>query len=159
MPEDSSKPGHRDSQPADSPLTLHHEPALIMKHVPASDCSEMAATLQNAGFGLQAARKGMVMQKIRDSFDISFNLGEILASEAMARYGDAAGYGILIGDNLEGAFVLACLDAACKFEDHEQYKFISRWIIGFEHLYLKSLEESRNMAKSTRVNFGLMAEG
>lgn len=130
-----------------------------MEHIPASDCRDMAEALQNAGFAFQKARKGMIMQKIRDSFDICFNLGEVLASEAMAIYGDEAGYGILIGDSPEGAFVLACLDAARRSEDHQQYQFISRWISGFEHLYLKALEETRNMTKSTRVNFGLMAEG
>ncbi|MFP4110220.1 MAG: phosphonate C-P lyase system protein PhnG [Desulfonatronovibrio sp.] len=140
-------------------LVLQHEPALIMPHVTADQCREKAARLRQAGFKLHWSRQGMIMQKITDSFDISFNLGEVLASEAMAQFNESAGYGVMLGDCQDGAFILACLDAAQKAGNRKQQRDIYSWLKEFEPVFIKHLQEQRDMTKSTRVNFGLMVEG
>lgn len=138
---------------------LQHEPALILEYASADQCQEMAAGLKKSGFIAHWARKGMIMQKIRDSFDISFNLGEVLASEAMVKFKETMGYGVMLGDSQDGAFILACLDAAGKARDQEMLTFILNWLKNLEPELVKALQEQSDMTKSTRVNFGLMVEG
>ncbi|MFO7729042.1 MAG: phosphonate C-P lyase system protein PhnG [Desulfonatronovibrio sp.] len=138
---------------------LQHEPALILEYAPADQCQELASDLKKSGFEVQWVRKGMIMQKIRDSFDVCFNLGEVLASEAMARHKETIGYGVMLGDSQDGSFILACLDAAQKVRDQELQKFILNRLRKLEPELIKALQEQKDMTKSTRVNFGLMVEG
>ena len=60
-----------------------------------------------------SSRTGLVMLPMRDSCaGRHFHLGEVLVAEAHVRAGDAEGYGMRRGRNLEAAMAMALVDLA-----------------------------------------------
>ena len=69
--------------------------------------------LERLGLEVMENRLGLVMASGLDSSQgVAFHLGEVLVSEARVRLGDAQGYGLCLGDDLERALHMAVLDAA-----------------------------------------------
>jgi len=59
------------------------------------------------------SRSGLVMLPIRDTAGgVAFHLGEVLMSEAHIRKGDAQGYGMRRGHDLEASMAMALIDLA-----------------------------------------------
>lgn len=59
------------------------------------------------------SRSGLVMLPIRDTAGgVAFHLGEVLMSEAHIRKGDAVGYGMRRGHDLEASMAMALVDLA-----------------------------------------------
>ncbi|KMW57757.1 putative phosphonate metabolism protein PhnG [Candidatus Rhodobacter oscarellae] len=59
------------------------------------------------------SRSGLVMLPIRDTAKgVAFHLGEVLMSEAHIRSGDAQGYGMRKGHDLEASMAMALVDLA-----------------------------------------------
>jgi len=59
------------------------------------------------------SRSGLVMLPIRDTAGgVAFHLGEVLMSEAQVRKGDAIGYGMRRGHDLEASMAMALIDLA-----------------------------------------------
>ncbi|MEL7013192.1 MAG: phosphonate C-P lyase system protein PhnG [Pseudomonadota bacterium] len=59
------------------------------------------------------SRSGLVMLPIRDTAGgVAFHLGEVLMSEAHVRKGDAQGYGMRRGHDLEASMAMALIDLA-----------------------------------------------
>lgn len=60
------------------------------------------------------SRTGLVMLPMRDTAQGTvFHLGEVLVSEAHIRSGDAQGYGMVRGHDLEQSMAMALVDLAC----------------------------------------------
>lgn len=138
---------------------LAQELTLALADIPATARLEMAQQLREAGFAPRKNRAGMVMVSMTDSFDTPFHLGEALAREAMVVYQDVAGYGLVLVDDEQGAFIAACADAARRSGDRETREWISAWIASHAPEHEARLAREKAMVKSTKVNFGLMAEG
>ena len=59
------------------------------------------------------SRSGLVMLPIRDTArGVAFHLGEVLVSEAHIRRGEAVGYGMRRGHDLEASMAMALVDLA-----------------------------------------------
>ena len=59
------------------------------------------------------SRSGLVMLPMRDTAQgVAFHLGEVLMSEAHIRSGDAQGYGMRRGHDLEASMAMALVDLA-----------------------------------------------
>ncbi len=59
------------------------------------------------------SRSGLVMLPIRDTAGgVAFHLGEVLMSEAHIRKGEAKGYGMRRGHDLEASMAMALIDLA-----------------------------------------------
>ncbi len=59
------------------------------------------------------SRSGLVMLPMRDTAGgVAFHLGEVLMSEAHVRKGDAQGYGMRRGHDLEASMAMALVDLA-----------------------------------------------
>ena len=59
------------------------------------------------------SRSGLVMLPMRDTAGgVAFHLGEVLVSEAHIRMGDAQGYGMRRGHDLEASMAMALVDLA-----------------------------------------------
>lgn len=62
-------------------------------------------------------RTGLVMLPMRDTVTATdFHLGEVLVSEAHIRAGDAIGYGMRTGRDLEAAMAMAVIDLAAALD-------------------------------------------
>jgi alpha-D-ribose 1-methylphosphonate 5-triphosphate synthase subunit PhnG len=60
-----------------------------------------------------ASRSGLVMLPMRDTAGgVAFHLGEVLMSEAHIRKGEAIGYGMRRGHDLEASMAMALVDLA-----------------------------------------------
>ncbi|MBF6594477.1 MAG: phosphonate C-P lyase system protein PhnG [Thermaceae bacterium] len=69
--------------------------------------------LEPHGLQVLGNRTGLVMLPGQDTAQGAyFHLGEILVSEARVKLGDAEGYTVCLGRNLEQALAVAILDAA-----------------------------------------------
>lgn len=59
------------------------------------------------------SRTGLVMLPMRETRDgVAFHMGEVLMSEAHIQHGDAHGYGMRRGRDLEAAMAMAVIDLA-----------------------------------------------
>jgi phosphonate C-P lyase system protein PhnG len=135
------------------------ELALVLSDIPAPARLEMARRLREAGFETRKNGAGMVMVSMTDSFDTPFYLGEALAREAMVVYQDVAGYGLVLVDDEQSAFIAACADAARRAGDRKTQEWINTWTASHAREHEARLAREKAMVKSTKVNFGLMAEG
>lgn len=65
------------------------------------------------------SRSGLVMLPMRDTAGgVAFHLGEVLMSEAHIRSGEAIGYGMRRGHDLEASMAMALVDLALKTDTH-----------------------------------------
>lgn len=130
----------------------------ILSSVSELECEQMAVTLRIMGFE-EEKQVGMIMVSVKDCFDVPFYLGEALVSESIASYRNSIGYGMLLGNKQNSAFIIACADAARRAGDPGSMEFISEFIRRRENALKERIEEEKAMVKSTKVNFGLMVEG
>lgn len=63
------------------------------------------------------SRSGLVMLPMRDTAGgVAFHLGEVLMSEAHIRQGDAEGFGMRCGHDLEASMAMALVDLAMALD-------------------------------------------
>ncbi len=103
--------------------------------------------------------QGMVMLTARDPFGCDFYVGEVLVTEAEAEYGASKGYGMVMGNKAGQARVLAVYDVALRSGDNELIKMISEKMKTARERFEERISIERSMTASTKVDFGLMAEG
>jgi alpha-D-ribose 1-methylphosphonate 5-triphosphate synthase subunit PhnG len=105
---------------------------------------------------VEAPHGGLVMVKVRETAQRSlFYLGEVYVTECKVRIQGCLGMGILKGDDGEGAYDLAVIDAAF----HAKLPETLRWEALLHSLrsHLDAMEQQENQhILSTRVSFETM---
>lgn len=134
--------------------------ALILTFVPEEEITSFKSRLVGLGFLERRSQVGMVMARAKDCFDTEFFLGEILVAESYVEYHGNLGYGMIIGDSIDKAFIVAAYDAV---EDDEALRpikaMIDNWIIQNSKYYLDSIRDEDRLFRSTRVRFEMMDGG
>lgn len=111
------------------------------------------------GFKIRRTDKGLLMSKASDSFGIEFFLGEILVCEAEVEMKNTAGYGLVIGENIIHAVIIAFADSAFSAGEFSFFADIEPIIKAAAERKKSADEAEKGLISSTRVNFGLMVEG
>ncbi|MCX7821451.1 MAG: phosphonate C-P lyase system protein PhnG [Brevinematales bacterium] len=126
---------------------------------PEDEIKKMKEKLENMEFKEKKSRTGMVMGKTIDCFDTEFYIGEVLVTECYVTYNEEEGYGIIIGDSKDRAYILACLDCLENTNNEDIFKMIDDWFNTNMHYYTEHIQNEKKIFESTKVNFGLMVEG
>lgn len=132
---------------------------IVINYIPEDKVKQLKNKLENSGFKNIKNKIGMVMGCSRDCFDNDFYIGEILVTECYVMFKENMGYGMVIGDSVDRAFIMACIDAVEGLEVKEIKKLISDWFSSNLKFYDEYIKIEQNMFKSTKVNFGIMLEG
>ena len=103
-------------------------------------------------------KPGLLMMRVKDSFETDFYLGEILVTEAEVEYHEVKGYGMVIGDEPERALVLATLDAIFKSNDEALKQMIEDFLEEERKKIISEEEIAKKLIAKTKVNFEIMAK-
>lgn len=106
---------------------------------------------------LKPPATGLIMMKV-DIGTSSFNLGEVLVTEAQVGFSSITGYGCCMGERFNGALALACLDALAQTDPSIPADAIRSAIDQICRQVYRQRESDAQMAAVTRVNFNSMAE-
>ena len=99
-------------------MTASTEPDAVLGTLARADRGRLAAFAETlipdlGEIEVLHSRTGLVMLPMRDTAQgVAFHLGEVLVSEAHIRSGDAQGYGMRRGYDLEAAMAMALVDLA-----------------------------------------------
>lgn len=102
---------------------------------------------------------GLVMMAVRDTFNVDFYLGEVLVTEAEVEYEGIRGYGMVIGEKPEKAFILAIIDAVFQGKNEILKKRLVRFLAVEKDINEKKLKLQESLIEKTRVDFQLMPKG
>lgn len=106
----------------------------------------------------QPPRAGLVMLAVHDSFNTAFHPGEVLVTEARARFCGYMGFGMVIGEEPRRALARAAADAVLNFPGPSQVRDGVRRLLATEAVRQASLElQEAALAAATKVEFDLMA--
>ena len=134
--------------------------SLFLSEIPEEEKQKMCDTLiKEYGVKLFSDDRGMIMMGAKDCFDTSFYVGEVLGREVKVQLDKTVGWGLTIGDSFESSFIVATVDAAIRQGSRDVVEMVDNWIGDHRQWYEAEKENQQKIAKSTKVNFGLMVEG
>jgi alpha-D-ribose 1-methylphosphonate 5-triphosphate synthase subunit PhnG len=102
---------------------------------------------------------GLVMMGVKDSCNSVFYLGEVFVTEAEVEYKGYKGYGILVGDESEKAYILAAIDAILQSGEREIRERISKIITSQQKRIKRKTQQEESLIAKTTVSFELMSAG
>ncbi|MCX7965092.1 MAG: phosphonate C-P lyase system protein PhnG [Syntrophorhabdaceae bacterium] len=108
---------------------------------------------------IRPARTALVMMSVRDSFNLDFHLGEVLVTDAEVECAGHRGYGIIIGEEPEKAYIIAAIDAICKDNDEIFKKRLERFLKFQKNINDKKTIKEQSLIEKTKVQFQLMPKG
>jgi phosphonate C-P lyase system protein PhnG len=98
---------------------------------------------------------GLIMMKVIDTFETEFYMGEVLVSEAEVVFHNQPGYGMILGEDLDKALLLASVDAILSSENNLDGS-LSPFFQKLDHTIMRYKEERQTQEKivmQTKVNF------
>jgi alpha-D-ribose 1-methylphosphonate 5-triphosphate synthase subunit PhnG len=107
---------------------------------------------------LKPPEAGLIMMKVKSSHGTVFHLGEVLVTQAQVIFLDRTGYGCCIGERIDGAVALACLDALGWTAHPGRIDGIQSAIHRICQEVLRKRESEAQIAAVTQVDFRSMAE-
>ncbi len=114
---------------------------------------------QNNEIIIKEEEEGLVMISAQDHSGSGFYAGELLVTRAEVVCSGIRGFGMIAGSSKGHARILACLDAAGRAGNKNITDFIiTKTRAAMNRFYDETAKENIFTA-STKVNFGLMAEG
>lgn len=99
---------------------------------------------------------GLVMMSVKDSFDFSFYLGEVFVTEAEVEYEGHRGYGIVVGEEPDRAYIIAAIDAILQSNDETLKKRLTNVFLSQKKIIERKAKEEHSLIVQTKVNFQLM---
>jgi alpha-D-ribose 1-methylphosphonate 5-triphosphate synthase subunit PhnG len=159
MPERTPVP---QPDPTEAPAEIRSLRARLQDVIADTD-DEMLAPLMKAlkPLGINLLRPpaaGLIMMKVKSSHGTVFHLGEVLVTEARVSCADRTGYGCCMGERMDGAVALACLDALGQGADTGRLDDVTSAVHRICRETLRKREMDTQMAAVTQVDFRSMAE-
>jgi phosphonate C-P lyase system protein PhnG len=101
----------------------------------------------------KAPEAGLVMATVRDPFDVAFYLGEVLLTRAEVDFEGQVGHGSLLGDNPEGALLLAAAEALERKGGGDRLACLAPLLERLANRDAKRRQDASRLSAATVVRF------
>jgi alpha-D-ribose 1-methylphosphonate 5-triphosphate synthase subunit PhnG len=108
---------------------------------------------------LKKPTPGLLMMTVKDSFETDFYLGEILVTEAIVEFQECKGYGLVMGDEPERAYLAASLETIFQSDQQELIRSLTDFLALQAGKQAEKEEQEKNLIARTAVRFESMVKG
>ncbi len=137
-----------------------NEYAAILQFIDSTEAERLALIVKKFPVKIiHEKNTGMIMMQTIDSFGNPFYTGEVLATSSEVEYKSVRGYGMLAGSDGNKSLVLAVIDASLQAKDEYVLGEIQPMMEEKKQEMERKTRHEKIFIESTKVQFGLMAEG
>lgn len=134
-----------------------NDPTYIVTQMSDDAVSELLRLVNDHAVSIvRAPRSALVMMPLIDSFEVAFNLGEVLVTDATVSIDGVEGYGMVVGDCPRRALARAAAAAVLNRGCGPLYDTLVTLLESQERAYQAIRVQEQALVSTTRVNFDLM---